>query len=81
MNTLCVTFKPTIMAAIVKNIPVPTVTPPVVLGINTGKKAASATSHMYKNFSTATSKKWYRQTSEKRINMDWDVNKTELEFE
>jgi len=68
------------MSAIIKNIPVPSVTSPVVLGINTGKKA-STVNNLYKSYTATASKKWYRQSSEKRYTTDWDMNKNELEFE
>jgi len=68
------------MSATIKNIPVPSVTSPVVLGINTGKKTSSV-NNIYKSYSSTASKKWYRQTSAKRFTMDWDMNQNELEFE
>ena len=68
------------MSAIIKNMPVPSVASPVVLGINTGKKASSS-NNIYKSYSSTASKKWYRQTSAKRFTMDWDMNQNELEFE
>jgi len=68
------------MSSIIKNIPVPSVTSPVILGINTAKKA-STVNNIYRSYSTNASKKWYRQSSEKRYTMDWDMNKNELEFE
>ena len=70
------------MSAIIKNIPVPSVTSPLVFGINTGKRASSVSNGIYKSYSaTGASKKWYRQSSEKRFAYDWDMNKNELEFE
>ncbi|TKK67499.1 hypothetical protein FC093_14520 [Ilyomonas limi] len=68
------------MSAIIKNIPVSSVHSSVVLGINTGKKLPSS-NNIYNNYSAAASKKWVRQSSEKRFTMDWDMNKSELEFE
>lgn len=68
------------MSAIIKNIPVPSVAAPVVLGINTGKKTAIS-NNIYKSYSSTASKKWYRQSSTKRTSMDWDMNQNELEFE
>ena len=68
------------MSAIINNIPVPSVTSPVVLGINTGKKT-TLSNNIYKNYSTTAPKKWYRQSSAKRFTMDWDMNQNELEFE
>ena len=68
------------MSAIINNIPVPSVTSPVVLGINTGKKTTSSNT-IYKSYTTTASKKWYRQSTAKRFTMDWDMNQNELEFE
>ena len=68
------------MSAIIKNIQVPSLAAPIVMGINTGKKTSSL-NNIYKSYSAATPKKWYRQSSEKRIIMDWDMNQNELEFE
>jgi len=68
------------MSAIIKNIPVSSVNSSVVLGINTGKKMSSS-NNIYKNYSAAASRKWVRQSSEKRFTMDWDMNRNELEFE
>ena len=67
------------MSAIIKNIAIPSVTSPVMLGIDTGKKAIS--SNIYKSYTTTASKKWYRLSTAKRIIMDWDMNQNELEFE
>ena len=69
------------MSALIENVPVPSVTSPVVLGINTGKKASSINSNIYKSYSTSATKKWYRMSSVKRNAFDWDINKNELEFE
>lgn len=68
------------MAAIAKNINVPTVTSPVIMGINTGSKISSA-NNIYKSYTTTASKKWFRQSTVKRTIMDWDMNQNELEFE
>ena len=67
------------MSAIIKNMPVPSVASPVVMGINTGKK--TLTNNIYKSYTTTASKKWYRLSTAKRFTMDWDMNQNELEFE
>jgi hypothetical protein len=67
------------MSAIIKNIQAPSVASPVMLGIDTGKKTSANT--IYKSYTTTASKKWYRQSTAKRISMDWDMNQNELEFE
>ncbi len=70
------------MSAVIKNIQVPSIASPVVMGINTGKKTTTSdNNNIYKNYSATTSSKWYRQSTVKRINMDWDMNQNELEFE
>lgn len=68
------------MSAIIKNIPVSSLTSPVVLGINTSKRISSG-DNIYKAYSATSTKKWVRQSSEKRFTVDWDMNKNELEFE
>lgn len=68
------------MATIAKNINVPSVTSPVILGINTGNKTSPANT-IYKSYTTTAAKKWYRQSTVKRTIMDWDMNQNELEFE
>ncbi len=67
------------MSTIINNIPVQTISSPIVLGINTNnKKKLSVTS--YSGYAT-TAKKWYRLSGEKLVSFDWDANQNELEFE
>lgn len=70
------------MSATIKNISsMRSVSSPVVLGINTGKKITSTQDMFSQYTSSTTSKKWYRQASHKMYCLDWDINKCELEFE